>query len=204
MYVSNRDARFVARDRSLRLAPSPIQKKGLADHRTSRIRATALGGGFNPSTQQPHEISCWRFAGWPSVNARSSLHLQHKTPQWRLVCRVHRLNRPAQAVLARSGKQPFARRLNYLDCVHDGFSQRVDVAREARIGCRADPARDLVGFAKRGMSENAIAGIQSSPRLDAHQMGKLARVVDMSEPSLALLHQFHGFCDTPLSSPKLT
>src|SRR5690348_12786080 len=39
-YGSNRDGRFVARDRSLRLAPSPIQKKGLADHRTSRIRAT--------------------------------------------------------------------------------------------------------------------------------------------------------------------
>ena len=29
MYVSNRDARFVARDRSLRLVPSPIQKKVL-------------------------------------------------------------------------------------------------------------------------------------------------------------------------------
>jgi len=33
------------------LAPSPIQKKGFAEHRTKRIRATALGGGFNPSTQ---------------------------------------------------------------------------------------------------------------------------------------------------------
>src|SRR5690242_7020213 len=29
-------------------------------------------------------------AGWPSVNARSSPHLQHSTPQWRLGCRVHR------------------------------------------------------------------------------------------------------------------
>ena len=53
------------------------------------------------------------------------------------------------------------------------------------------------------MSENAVAGIQSNPRLEAQQMDKLAGVVDMSEPSLALLHQFHGFCDTPLSSPKL-
>ena len=51
--------------------------------------------------------------------------------------------------------------------------------------------RDLVGFAKRRMSENAIAGIQSSPRLEAQQMGKLARVVDMSEQGRALLQQFH-------------
>jgi len=29
MYGSNRDGRFVARDRSLRLAPAPIQKKVL-------------------------------------------------------------------------------------------------------------------------------------------------------------------------------
>ena len=53
------------------------------------------------------------------------------------------------------------------------------------------------------LSENAVAGIQSNPRLEAQQMDKLAGVVDMSEQGLALLQQFHGFCDTPLSSPKL-
>jgi len=44
MYGSNRDGRFVARGRSLRLAPSPIQKKGFAEHRTKRIRATTQTG----------------------------------------------------------------------------------------------------------------------------------------------------------------